>query len=324
MQTPRPDTDPELEDFKTKINLSEFAASKGFKLDKERSKSCSISMNNGSDVVVITRATNGHWIYFSVQSSKGDSKDGGSIIDFIHARYSLNLGQIRKHLRPWLGFKKRPKINPTSFARNIKALKKTDIDLLEQYHKLKSIEETNVVKKYLVKHRYFTEDIFSNPRFAGTIKSDRYNNAIFPHWYYSKVVGWEIKNLKFTGFPPHSTKSIWFTNRFDKDNTLVISESAIDLISFFSLFPEHISSSWGISTAGSWGPMGEEMLEYAIKIIPGQTIIAAFDNDEAGQYFSSRIEEIVLKDSPGSPFSISVPITNDWNRDLENKFTKLS
>jgi len=319
MKPPFSDTDTELDSFKTKINLSEYAAYRGYTLDLDKSTSNSICMFNGSDKVIITKATNGHWIYFKVQSKPGDLKEGGSIIDFIQCRYSLNLGQIRKSLRPWLGFQKRPKLDPKTFVRNIKTLKKSEIDLLAEYHNLKSIDETTVVKKYLVDQRNIPENIIYSDRFQDKIKSDQYNNAIFPHWYYAKVVGWEIKNKNFTGFPKDSTKSVWFTNRFDDDNCLIITESGIDLLSFFALHPEHLSTSWGISTAGSWGPMTEEMITQAIKIIPGQKIIAAFDNDESGFFFNAKVKELTLSIDPNFDIRYCVPEKNDWNLDLSNK-----
>lgn len=317
MKAPVSDQDPELESFKTDINLSEYAASKGFLLDVGKSTSNSVCMINGSDKIIITKAINGHWIYFRIQRNDGDIREGGSIIDFIQKRSNKNIGQIRRDLRPWLGFSKRPKISPKSFIKNIKPLKKEDIDLLEAYHNLLSINATNVIDKYLVGQRKIPLTIINHKRFNDKIRSDRYNNAIFPHWYYSKVVGWEIKNKNFTGFPENSTKAVWFTNRFDNDNCLIISESAIDTLSYYALFPEYLETSWSISTAGSWGDMTETMIAHAIQIIPGQKIIAAFDNDETGAFYNKKIKDVLSKISADNELIIHRPDLKDWNKQLQ-------
>ncbi|MBU2645561.1 DUF3991 and toprim domain-containing protein [bacterium] len=317
MKTPVTDRDEELEAFKTKINLSEYVASKGFLLDKDKSTSNSVCMVNGPDRVIVTRAINGHWIYFRIQRQDGDPREGGSIIDFIQKRENRNLGEIRRSLRPWLSFSKRPKTLPTAFIKNIKPLKKVDIDLLEQYHNLLPFEQTNVIEKYLVAERKIPLEILHHPRFKDKIKSDRYNNAIFPHWYYSKVVGWEIKNKNFTGFPENSTKAVWFSDRFETDNCLIISESAIDVLSFYALFPGHLKSSWSISTAGSWGPMTATMIEHAIKTIPDQNIISAFDNDDSGRFFHSKIVDLLAKIETDNELIDECPKLNDWNKELQ-------
>ncbi len=317
MKTPVADQDDELESFKTEINLSEYAAAKGFLLDSSKSTSNSVCMVNGDDKVIITKAINGHWIYFRIQRRDGDPREGGSIIDFIQKRESLSLGRLRPKLRPWLGFDKRPKISPESFAKSVKPLKKDDINLLEKYHNLLSAEETNVIDKYLVATRKIPLDILKNKRFKDKVKSDHYNNAIFPHWYFTKVVGWEIKNKNFTGFPENSTKAVWFTNRFEEDNCLIIGESGIDILSYYALFPEILSNSWAISTAGSWGDMTETMIAHAIQTIPDQKIITAFDYDGSGILFNKKVEEVMNKIGADNNLVVHRPKCKDWNEQLQ-------
>ena len=89
----------ELERFKTEINLTEFAASLGYQLDRRKSSRSSIVMRNAEgDKVIITRKEGGHWTYFSVR----ESLDHGSIIDFLQFREGINLGGVRNRLRPWI------------------------------------------------------------------------------------------------------------------------------------------------------------------------------------------------------------------------------
>ena len=91
--------DAELEEFKTRIDLREYAAQLGYELDRKESSRCSSVMRRNRDKVVIKRNPNGHYVYFSVH----DDRDNGTIVDFVKNKKGLSLGQARKELRPWVG-----------------------------------------------------------------------------------------------------------------------------------------------------------------------------------------------------------------------------
>ena len=72
----------ELDRFKTEINLSQFAASRGYTLDKrESSRNSAVMRHADGDKIIIAREGQ-HWIYFSVS----DDDDNGSVIDFVMRR----------------------------------------------------------------------------------------------------------------------------------------------------------------------------------------------------------------------------------------------
>ena len=86
----------ELEAFKTRINLTLYAASRGYAIDrKASSRNSAILQHPNGDKVIVALDHDGHWIYFSVR----DDKDNGSIIDFIQRRGGGSLGDVRKELR---------------------------------------------------------------------------------------------------------------------------------------------------------------------------------------------------------------------------------
>jgi hypothetical protein len=87
--------DTELERFKTEIDPREFAGSLGFALDPRRScRSESVMKLDARDTVVITRDTDGHYIYFSPKGGHS-----GTIIDLAKVYVSSNFGEVRKALR---------------------------------------------------------------------------------------------------------------------------------------------------------------------------------------------------------------------------------
>src|ERR1700722_6650758 len=92
--------DPELEPFKTTINLRAYAAGLGYVWDRKESwRGSTVMRAPDGDKVIIKRDADGHFVYFSVHRD-GDS---GSIIDFVQQRRRLSLGAVRKELRSWSG-----------------------------------------------------------------------------------------------------------------------------------------------------------------------------------------------------------------------------
>ena len=85
--------------FKQDINLTQYAACSGYKIDRKKSTRNSVAMRkDNSDKVIISRK-NGYWVYFSVF----DDRDKGSIVDFIKNRTDKSLFEIGHELQMWLG-----------------------------------------------------------------------------------------------------------------------------------------------------------------------------------------------------------------------------
>ena len=73
----------ELGELKSSINLTEYAASLGYLMDRRASSRNSVVMRHGNgDKIVIARGHDAHWIYFSVR----DDTDNGTIVDFVQHR----------------------------------------------------------------------------------------------------------------------------------------------------------------------------------------------------------------------------------------------
>ena len=89
----------QLERFKTEINLVEYATSIGYKyLRNESSPSSAVLRHDSGDKIVVVTDTHRRGLYFSLK----DDWDKGTIIDLVQRRCNLNLGEVRKELRPWL------------------------------------------------------------------------------------------------------------------------------------------------------------------------------------------------------------------------------
>ncbi|MEZ6081055.1 MAG: hypothetical protein R3C56_36945 [Pirellulaceae bacterium] len=85
-----PERRDELEDFKTQIDLCDFACAwAGFTKDKKSSSRCSAVMRHtNGDKIIVARTPDRHHIYFNVH----DGRDRGSIVDFVQMRERLLIG----------------------------------------------------------------------------------------------------------------------------------------------------------------------------------------------------------------------------------------
>ena len=289
------------------INLADYAQAQGYTIDKKKSSvNCLVLKDNQADKILVgLNQADGHYFYSSVK----DDRDSGSIIDFIHNRRNLNLGEVRKELRPWLNDiypstysskQPTPKLTPTTPDRH---------NILTQFERFKPI--TN--------HPYLTQrginpQTTNNPKFQDKIYTDSRNNVIFPHHDREGVCGYEIRNQQFKGFSKGGSKGLWFSKPASTDTKLVICESPLDCLSYHQLFPDENNRYMAIG--GTLSEKQKTLLKTAFEKIhtQGGQIIIATDKDEAGQEIAQELNSI----SP-STAQVGRVVPNhhkDWNETL--------
>lgn len=305
----------ELDRFKSEINLVEYAGSMGYEIDKKESGRASVVMRGpGDDKIIIATAQSGHGVYFSVR----DDADHGSIIDFVQRRQNVNMGEVRKELRPWLGsgiptrsgrpvlrqpVEKRPsKPAPSSADRH---------QVLAAFSKMKPAGD----HPYLVHERKISTKTLRDPRFAGSIRIDQRGNAVFPHFDEQGLSGYEMKNSGFTGFSKHGKKSVWISSNASSCNRLVIVESAIDALSHAQLLGR--AGDGYFSVGGNPSPDQLELLRRTLVKASerGAELVLATDNDADGDKLASKIQAVAPAEIKSKR---DRPDTNDWNDQLKN------
>lgn len=282
--------DDELEAFKTRINLSEYAAAHGYELDVRASSRSSAVMRHATGDKIIIAMDDAHWVYFSVR----DPADHGSIIDFIQHRQRVHLGQVRQMLRPWLeGQDRRTVIPARPAARSFVAkLDETKKDLVAVRTRVEAMKPVTGHHPYLVEQRRIPAPLLASERFSGHVHVDARGNAIFVHHNRDGICGYEIKNAGFTGFAPGGEKGLWFSQRRPDDNRLVIAETTIDALSY-AVIRGHERAQFA-SIAGQMNPQQPALLRAVMEKMPaGSRIIAATDQDYAGEVIATLIREIL-------------------------------
>ena len=217
--------DTELDDFKSRIDLREYAAAQGYELDRRESSRGSSVMRSAADKIIVKRNPSGHFVYFSVR----DDADNGSIIDFVQRRQrGISLGVVRKELRPWVG---RPAL-PVSLFKPLLPADKDRAKVEAEYSRMQLAAK----HPYLEQKRLIPAELLGSSRFVGRIRIDERGNAVFPHFDADGLCGFEKKNENFTAFASGGRKGLWESHDQPGDNRLVLAESAIDALSHAALF----------------------------------------------------------------------------------------
>lgn len=300
----------ELDTFKTDINLTQYAASLGYQVELRASSKNSVTMRHSDgDKIIVARGLDQHWVYFSVR----DHNDNGTIIDFVKNRQGGSLGDIRRKLRPWVGGPPDGQVPPSEAY--VPSLEPTSRDRLHVQKTYAAMTPLHGHHDYLEQHRRIPPHLLTDPRFADRISRDRYGNAVFPHYNGEGLIGYELKNKGFTGFAKGGEKGLWCTHPGSQDTTLVLTETAIDALSYAALFGP--TAARYASIAGQLSPAQKELLIAAFNEMPEHSkIILAFDNDAGGRSLFDQIDALYpVEDRRGCVLTYHPPTQDgaDWN-----------
>jgi Toprim-like/Protein of unknown function (DUF3991) len=189
-------------------------------------------------------------------------------------RQNLSLGGVRQLLRSWIG---RPV--PARFPR-LESVPGDRQGVQEAYRHMTVAWRHG----YLEQERGVPAEVLSAPRFAGRVRQDGRGNAVFPHFDTEGLCGYEIKNRGFTGFAAGGEKGLWCSHTRAVDRRLVVTESAIDALSYASLFPDAEDRTRYASLGGKPSAKQGGLMQTTIAKLPEPAeIVAAFDADAPGR-----------------------------------------
>ncbi len=280
----------ELEKFQTEINLVEYAQSQGYQyITSESSCNSAILRHQNGDKIVVATDTDGHGVYFSVR----DDADNGTIIDFVQNRQNVRLTGVRKELRDWLN---EARLQPSKF----RARDKPQPISRDRLSVIKAVSNFQVAEEHpYLEQRGIKQSILKSDRFMGTVAIDDLGNAIFPHYDRDGLTGYSMKNSNFTSFSPGGTKALWQSNQQPGDRLLVITETAIDALSYHQLFSHQNSKTRYIATGGTISPHQLELISTAMAEMTnlGGSIAIATDNDEMGNKMAQTLCDLATSKS---------------------------
>ena len=293
------DREGELEHFKQDISLVDYAESIGYRIDRKESSRNSVVMRDGDDkIIVTTDSDDGHGIYFSVH----DPNDNGSVIDFIQHRQGINIGEVRKLLRQWIKGTEGPRDLRSEAIETKKPapLLKDMAEVILKAHRLKPYTGS-----YLQKVRGLSQNTIN--RFKEHIRQDERGNVCFIHRDRDGITGWEVKNEGFTGFSSGGKKSFFTGIIGSSIKRLVITESAIDAMSYFQNHGKE--GDCYLSFAGELSEDQRDLLRVAVN--KTAQIVVGTDSDEKGMKFFEEIRSW----RPDAMREVS-SFGKDWNEEV--------
>ncbi|RFO94638.1 hypothetical protein DIC66_22435 [Rhodoferax lacus] len=172
---------------------------------------------------------------------------------------------------------------------------------------------------------YLTKDrgISAETLRAFQVQKGEYGNALFPHLNkFSQWCGYEVKNRppkgethSFTGFSKGGEKGLYFAwqdPEGQEPRRIVITEAAIDLMSYYQLHHATQKDTMYVSTGGSaLCPDQEGQLVTLLKAFPDASLVLAMDADPAGDRFAAKVVGLApvgMKIDRHTP-----PQHKDWN-----------
>ncbi len=298
----------ELERFKSEINLTEYAASRGYRLDRRESSRNSVVMRHPAtdDKIIVSRGPRDrHWIFFSVR----DERDHGTIIDFVQRRDRGTIADVRRELLPWIGVD-RSSVPPGLYRFTV-SIRKVDRTAVGRVFEA----ARRVPNSRYLNSRGIRPATLGSERFEGRFREDARGNVLFPHRDQDGLTGFESKNHAWTSFSPGGMRALWLSRSLPDHRRFVLVESPIDAISFHQLDP-YPRTRYAASTAGSLSNRQRELLRDAFgALLPGTIVVLAFDRDVAGDKLTEQVRAI-----GGAEFSrLCPPIGKDWSDCLQER-----
>lgn len=292
--------------IKEQVELPELLTHFGYALKKgENLGKGKWHVFEGDDTLVVFKGRGNDWMYFNSQ----DDRDKGSVIDWMKNRVTsgriVGIGQrpgrnvwqsVNDHFRAYLNLpaEQRPRLDLPPIVETAPGEKFFSIYTKD----CRPLENTAYLES-----RGITKTTITNPQFAGRILNQlhtvqragmpakTYVNTAFPAYHEGRVVGLELKGEGFKGQASESqfSRSLWLSKLPEGRPAalLVVSESAIDTLSYAQLHPGE--PALYASTAGmlTQNKIFEIKRLLSTEQIP--SIRAAFDNDTQGHHFDTRL-----------------------------------
>lgn len=295
-----------FQQIKERVELPELLSHYGYSLQKgEDMGKGKWHVFEGDDKLVVFKGRGGDWMYFNSQ----DDRDKGSVVDWMKNRVSTgrvagieqlpgrNMWQsVNDHFRAYLNLPEaeRPKLTLPPISETAPG---------EKFHSIYTKDCRPLENTAYLESRGITKSTLENPQFAGRIldqlhavqregmPAKTYINTAFPAYHEGRVVGLELKGEGFKGQAAESqfARSLWLSKLPEgrPPTHLVISESAIDTLSYAQMHPGEralYASTSGTLTQNKIFEMKRLMGEERIPAIK-----SAFDNDTQGHHFDTRL-----------------------------------
>ena len=283
-----------------------------WQLDKrESTRNCLKYRRGVGEIILVTHQGRGWW-------DPGSAAKGDVFSLAQHLEPSLNLGQVRKLLRPLAGL--HPAF-PEHLGKGVR--EKPAVPIGVRWDRRRPPAHGSACWRYLADERRLPNTVISSAIHAGVLREGPCASAWFAHHDHDgRLTGIEMRGPDFRGFSPGGEKSL-FRLRDHRAvgrvsmTRLVVAEAPIDVLSLAAIEGPRAESLY-VATAGGMGPETIRALELQLRdlaLLPGAVMIAATDADRAGDSYADRLK--AMAEIAGVQFKRLRPTEKDWNEALK-------
>ena len=312
----------EIDHFKQQIDIMSYLKDVGYSIDKERDtpRYRAFSHEASGDKVFIP--INSKYPNPNFYVNQYDTKDRGTILDFVMTRQQKDMDGARETLRAYLGTGDLAKVATKTQTQQQET---ENDDMLKRRRQLFIVQritegETGVNEPYLQK-RLLVHDTRHHVAFQDVVKLNEAPDARFVAFplknEIGEVAGVAMKSAtkeRFLG----NREGAWVSSPTRPDQPVdkaIITEDPVDAMSYHQLrgsrTPENLVY---ISPAGNPSAKQLEVIKGHIAILEPKAIVLANDNDGPGKKYDQKYQAS-LKET-GIPIQVDKPTFKDWNADL--------
>ena len=283
-----------------------------WQLDKrESTRNCLKYRRGAGEILLVTHEGRGWW-------DPGSTAKGDVFSLVQHLEPGLNLGQVRKVLRPLAG------LSPT-FPEHLRARRTATpaVPVQARWDRKRVPVRGSATWRYLTVDRHLPEAVLRLASQTGVLREGPHGSAWFAHHDHGgRLTGIEMRGPAFRGFSPGSDKTLFrLAMGPEPIRRLVVLEAPIDAMSLAVLERLPVDTLY-VTTAGGMGPETIKALELqlaALAAVPGSMVVAATDADTAGDRYALCLQQ--MSAATGVGFERLRPSVDgaDWNDVLKQR-----
>ena len=281
-----------------------------WQLDKKESTRRCLKYRRGEgEIILVTHEGRGWWDPCSTAK--------GSVFSLVqYLEPGLNLGQVRKVLRPLAGLSPSfpEQLRPTADA-------KPAIPFDVRWARRRNPSRGSPTWRYLTGERRLPEPVLLAAVRAGVLREGPHGSAWFAHHDHDcRLTGIEMRGPEYRGFSAGGDKTLFRLPGRVATSTvplsrLVVAEAPIDAMSVAAIEQLRADSLY-VATAGGMGPQTITALQLQLQdltAVANAVLVATTDADRAGDGYAARLTE--MAEAAGVRFGrLRPPVEDqDWN-----------
>lgn len=292
----------EIEELRGRVPCSAVLEKAGFAIDLKESTRRAVKYRRDNEIIIMIHDGQG-W-FDPLSEAKGD------VFSLVGHLDGVGFLKARDRVAHLIGYVPcEPAWNRPDRPR------RPDLAIVERWRRRQRPWPGSPAWRYLVQERCLPDSILRLAVRHDLLREGPYGSMWAAHTDQAGLIaGWEERGRDWRGFSSGGTKVLF---RFGQASAarLCVTEAAIDGLSL-AVIEDVGPDTLYLSTGGGWSPTTVEAIR-VLALRQGRYLVAATDNDEQGEIYAARLQEIAVE--AGCGFERLRPPAVDWNAVLKAK-----